>query len=556
MSPDEFDHRGFFFNFHFMQKIAPLLLLIFLFCAQRSNATNMYFSGTVGVNDVWSVDTVFVTGDVYVSVGRKLTIQPGTVVRFMGYYMFYHSGSIQALGAANDSIRFEAYDSTGCYDNTTNNGGWKGMQIQSLNVWTGSDSTIFEYCSFQDMKEGPSWNNAGLMFWYSSRARISHSVFRYNYYPHFYGPLFCRDTSAIIVSYCSFHNNVAGTGGGITAHDFSNVKISWSKFYNNYVEYSGGGIQIRNSSATIINNIICNNTTKISNCGPADGGGGIRCIYDGYSYIANNVIANNFSGIHAGGIEFMYGANALLEHNDIVNNSAQGNGAGLCILESNVTVKNNIITGNRSYTTLNYEIWISGNQTSPAMTGDIYHNLIEGDTNYPVIMISPLTNFSGSVASNFDSLPQFISPSLGAGPSYNGMVADWRLNANSACINFGSGGVDPLMPSLDLYGNPRLSGWQYDVGAYEATMPDNVIESHSNAFFAYPNPTSGNLNLSIPEIAGDELVRIHIYNVAGLLIASMTQPLSAPVSIEGDAGCYFIEVVAENLSYHTSVLIQ
>jgi predicted outer membrane repeat protein len=542
-----------------MSKHFPFTLLSFaaaLLFTFQSHASSMQFSGAVGTNAVWNVDTVHVVGDVLIPVGCTLTINPGTLVQMMGYYTFHQSGTIRAIGTAADSIRFTYYDTTGLANQTTNSGGWCGMYVQNTNVWISvSDSTVYDYCVFEYMKEGPGWNAGNLTFINSARVRFSNSVFRYNYNMHYRAALYAIDGSSMLVTHCSFHHNTGGTGGGICMYDGSNLYISWCTFYNNYVDHTGGAIHAQNNcSATIVNNFICNNTTRPSNCGPSDGGGGIRLIYGGNSYVANNVIANNLSGMAGGGIECMWGATALLEHNTIVNNSSLNHGAGLFIQESNVTVKNNIFWGNRSFSSQNYEIDFFSSDSIAVFNGDILNNCIEGGT--AAIMFTSLVNYTGNISFNFDSLPQFVAPSAGAGTGFNGLAADWTLLPASACINGASGGVGPLMLQLDLYGNPRLSGWQYDVGAFEDPTVLSIAGHSAGAAQVFPNPAGNEFTIAVPSLPEGKIVSVSVYDAQGKVVFRKQQTLSEKIKLDAPAGLYNVIISSDDALFSTTVLHQ
>jgi len=65
----------------------------------------------------------------------------------------------------------------------------------------------------------------------------------------------------------------------------------------------------------------------------------------------------------------------------------------------------------------------------------------------------------GNIAAN----PAFVNPAVG----------DFRLQANSPCINAGNNAY--AVGTSDLAGNPRISGGTVDVGAYEFQNPASVL---------------------------------------------------------------------------------
>jgi parallel beta-helix repeat protein len=109
-------------------------------------------------------------------------------------------------------------------------------------------------------------------------------------------------------------------------------------------QYDGGGIYIANSSPTIANNIIQNNTA-------CDGGGAIA-ILSGSPRITDNTIQGNTQfecsgGVGGGGISFEGGGSPQIIGNKIQNNVWPGNAGGISLFgEGTPTIMNNIISNN------------------------------------------------------------------------------------------------------------------------------------------------------------------------------------------------------------------
>ncbi|MFC2113518.1 hypothetical protein ACFLTA_09645 [Bacteroidota bacterium] len=74
---------------------------------------------TIWTDEVWSDDTVKVAANIVVMEGAKLTIDPGTQVKFQGYYGIMIFGSLQAIGTPEDSIVFTIQDTTLFFDDDT-----------------------------------------------------------------------------------------------------------------------------------------------------------------------------------------------------------------------------------------------------------------------------------------------------------------------------------------------------------------------------------------------------------------------------------------------------
>lgn len=105
----------------------------------------------------------------------------------------------------------------------------------------------------------------------------------------------------------------------------------------------GGGVRCWETSPTISNNVITQNTASSA-------GAGIDCNY-GSPSISGNIITDNFCTYQGVGVN-CYRANPTIDNNVISYNTSQdGAGGGImCYMEAHVVITNNIITGNVAQT--------------------------------------------------------------------------------------------------------------------------------------------------------------------------------------------------------------
>jgi hypothetical protein len=527
---------------------STLILILFFTAVSFSNlrATNITASGQISTNTTWSVDTVKVVGDITVMDGYKLIVNPGTKVEFEGFYRIFVAGCMQAIGNAVDTIDFTISDTTSLSDYSTTNGGWKGLNFDS--VATPIDSSILSFCKIHYVKNGPTTNTiAGIRIANSSRVRVSNCVVSYNIFLAQMGGICCLNGSPAIYENRIEHNS-GWEGGGIACLLHSHPIIRGNVIRYNYAQNCGGGIHCDQSPAIIISNFICNNSTKSSNCGPQDGAGGIRCTTSSNAYIANNVIANNSTGMFGGGIECKYASNAVILNNIIVNNNAYLFGGGINLYQSNPLIKNCIIYGNTRFTMGSPDnVMLYTDDSDPT----IQNSCIEGDS----------TNFSraggvyytGIYQNNISVSPQFNSPSAGVGPNFDGYAADWRLTTTSPCINTGNSyGLGSYMPTTDLYGNPRIAAWTIDMGVYEEPNLSgmNSLENNSELKI-YPNPAS---DFVFVETNENYLVStISILDVSGKLIDKKIFYNSEAIEMNTrnlESGIYFLEISIDNKVQH------
>ncbi len=218
-------------------------------------------------------------------------------------------------------------------------------------------------------------------------------------------------------------------GGAVFMNNFSNVLISNCIISNNQAAGEGGAIYCRYSNPVIVNNLICNNTASGS-------GGGIYAVYSSPKLINNTIVHNSAS---AGGGICLWGDSAP----EIVNTILWGNTAG--DVENQVALLQKTCDPYLSYCNVQggsaaFSGWGAGSKYDASR----YLN-------------------------NIDENPMFVNHSNGVGANFDGLSANWALQANSPCINKGTPDITglPNLSETDLAGNPRINSNIIDIGAYE-----------------------------------------------------------------------------------------
>jgi hypothetical protein len=102
-----------------------------------------FFGGTLADNVTLPVRTISVWGDIVIPTTKKLTVNPGTTLDFIGNYGVLATGSLSALGTEADMIAFTVSDTTGWSEVMFGAGGWKGITV---NTTPESDSTLIAHC--------------------------------------------------------------------------------------------------------------------------------------------------------------------------------------------------------------------------------------------------------------------------------------------------------------------------------------------------------------------------------------------------------------------------
>jgi parallel beta-helix repeat protein len=131
----------------------------------------------------------------------------------------------------------------------------------------------------------------------------------------------------------------AGSGSVVTFTGGDTSTLEGFTIRNGDATDTGGGVDIINSSPTIIGNTITGNKAVVH-------GGGIF-MYNSSPTIKNNIISNNQSAAYGGGITVEYSSPTIMG-NTITDNTANG-GGGIYAHSSFPTIKSNTITGNKAY---------------------------------------------------------------------------------------------------------------------------------------------------------------------------------------------------------------
>lgn len=260
---------------------------------------------------------------------------------------------------------------------------------------------------------------------------------------------------------------------------------------------TGGGLLLKDTSPTIINNIIEDNESIAETGVFAAGGGGIR-MGNGQPIIMNNIIRNNTGG-YAGGIMIgRFSTGSIIKNNVIANNTAIGSfngGGGVFVDWQPVTLENNTIVNNHSgdkgggvistgTTTVIKNCIIYGNT---ATNGDaqIFKRFGGGNANVTYTNIEGGFNGAGNEEGIIDVAPNFADTAI------------YLLNAGSPCIDSGNPDTqyndieDPNSAGNAL--SPSLGTIANDMGAYGGQSVENPLIINDNNIingidFKYINP--------------------------------------------------------------------
>jgi len=446
--------------------------------------------GAMLEDTVWVADTVFVTGDIYVPDDVTLTISPGTRVLFDGHFKIGIHGRLIARGTFGDSIFFEVTDTTGFSDHTSTAGSWDGIDFNNGYMADGAngamndnDTSVLSFCVIKYAKSKGK-HGGGLFIDHFSKISIENSKITFCGDCDLNGgAIYCSYASPFI-SDCDISHNFCKRGGvGIFCMN-SELHIKNSIIADNIsIDGHGAGLYFGNSSPVIENCLIINNKSSGANGGlysnmsdpliinckiinnfcssTATNPGGALCFWYGKPVLINNLISNNLHTWAEGYLEPVYFReveDALLINNTIVNNAS----VGLAFRSSKARIYNSILWGNEEE-----QIRIIDAEFSDIIKEsdiNIYNCLIQGEVNQEYFNEGSIGDFVNVQ----DIIPGFNAPIDNTGSNEFALLADWRVNQFSPCINSGQNEITGvILPENDLAGFSRINGSLIDIGAFE-----------------------------------------------------------------------------------------
>ncbi len=421
---------------------------------------------------VWSSEYCYcVIGEINIGHNANLTIEPGTIIRFLGQHSITVTGTLTAEGTENDSIRFTSGNRRpfeGDWDSITFITSEADASVFShviveygiVGIYLHCTSLNITHCRISDNYCGielvetiaPLINynfinsnyEYGISIHDSSTGTISNNYFRNNY-----EGIFLYTTNSPVITENIFKNEefraITGQGG--------NPEISYNQFFD--IPWH---ITLHNCDAYIHHNLFC--------------GTGEYGIYDfGNSYNVANIYNNTFCNLTYG-IKASHSADF-----PVMNNAFYGNNIALYTYDSIASVSYNLFYNNA----------VDYGGEPPLWFGVIDYangNNDPCDENFNLFMS-----------------PEFVDP----------QALDFNLTEYSPCIN--AGNPDPQ------YYDPN--GTICDIGAYYYPYivdgdDDNIPASHIT-LTNYPNPFNPStiIEFYIPQ---PETCTLKIYNIKGELV--------------------------------------
>ncbi len=351
-----------------MKKLLTLIAMLIIGLTSNPMNAQTNVSGLISSNTNWTIANhpYIVTGNILVNNGVTLTIEPGVIVKFNSGLSMQIDGELLAQGTSSNKITFTS--------NTADTAGAWGYiyfsdasadAVYENNIYGNYISgSILEYCILQYAGGISVTDNGALRldqstpfinyctitnnsasgiraYQTSGSLKISNSVITKNASSGNGGGIYIYNdqwdgiaTTSLIsgntVSYNSTtYPSSISTGGGIfiAVGNYKTIIISNNIVANNTADNGGGIYNAYHGTAYIYNNIIINNTASIYSGNVGDGGGGIYNQAPGTIY--ENIISNNTSLAHGGGIMLFQGSSSVILNNVIADNVTSNKAGGL-----------------------------------------------------------------------------------------------------------------------------------------------------------------------------------------------------------------------------------
>ncbi|MEZ4721679.1 MAG: right-handed parallel beta-helix repeat-containing protein [Flavobacteriales bacterium] len=608
----------------------PASLLFVMFCLvlghELLSQTNIP-GGVVSGTWVQSSSPYHIHGDVFIN--DSLIIEPGVRVIFEGYYDINVSGKLSAEGTSSDSIYFLPGENTDywkgisfwAYPQSDSNiidkcvirytkseesaiqsedsCMLKGLNMGAISVSRDrplriSNSEIAYCAGYYDTISNDIFPTGAITLYNGAKVLISGNRIHHNQYlsgvyvmacyANILGNEIDHNTSEAGPGICGFpysaiyvpppfgahieHNNIHHNvalddyyGGGIWFALANHLFIKSNTIAHNVGQKAAGGLGCMNcDSVFVLQNYIANNQTSHGQCGFVEGGGGLFFHDVDFVDVQSNVVSNNTSSNGGGGLQFVNVGKVRQLNNTIVRNQANGWGGGIMSISSNLQFHNNLYWSNETTFPQTKEIYMTGSSFKARYE-------VWGDNNSNSFLQSSGTPDTAYI---FDYAPLFINPTSGPGVAYDALLADWRLDSLSLCID--AGNPDTLSIGLrteDNDDNDRIMGTGVDIGAFEfivaisldtndTTVNDtthggggnpSLVQSleGSPALKVYPNPAHDYIRLIN---AKEERMNVNVLDLQGRIIVSqksVTKTDLVDVSLL-KAGAYIIQIPASGES--------
>lgn len=352
--------------------------------------------------------------------------------------------------------------------------------------------------------------------------------------------------SGFVVKNCTVRDNsnigilISGQRGVSDVNDtVRNGTVSNNLCYNNLNPNSmSGGIYVCGGSNVVIERNICHTNGYGIEIGAEED----ENTHD--ITVKNNILYNNQGGgVEVGGYnEDTAGivTNCIIRNNTFYKNDTFNESVG----ELHITkVSNCVIQNNIFYTSAQRSLF-SVHEISPQSGISFHHNSWFSPGNNPATASVIWHHVEYNNFSTYQSQLGFDAQSTFANPGFLSVTGtlDFRLTANSPCINQGDSGTVVAVGEKDFDGNNRVVGSTIDRGAFEAGNALSAVTVERVDFSLLPNPAVATVTLKLNAI--DTSGTIQFFDVQGrwVLGQNIVQPETALDVSRLPVGIYFVKL--------------
>ena len=509
-----------------------ILMLMILFAGIAASAQTIEVGGIQ--TGVWDADTVRVVADV--KVADSLTIMPGTVVLFDGFYsiLVTKGTSFKAQGSEDDSIRFTVADTSCFYQYNSGKGGWNGLEIERAR------KVLFDYCVLEYGKAADSLDKFGgaLNIRGCEDVEITHSTLRCNFAREQGGAIYGINSS-VTMEDCRLNGNMVYTEdntyalyGGAAQFLKCDVTMTGMEFRaNDGSPCIGGALSLDSCS------VVLDRSVFVDNLGV--NGGGLYLIRSNHKEckFSNLLFDNNFT-YHFGGGFAVADASPEVSNVLVINNESWG--VSCCGIffygQSSPTLRNCIVyrnypsPENPQMDTTQMWVW-----TTDDFAPEFRNCIVEGGLNY-----IHSADYIHVFENNIDEDPLFVDAEH----------HDFHLQEGSPCRDAGATDTPSYVTEgLDLAGFPRVLNERIDIGPYEysgASVPSHPSDSQRVRLVGNPLGAKSRVEFDC-EMEGT--VEVTVYFLTGREVISKLFSLEKSGSMEIGSmaerlapGVYLIEV--------------
>jgi len=326
----------------------------------------------------------------------------------------------------------------------------------------------------------------------------------------------------------------SGKAGGIGVWNLSIPTIDGNNVYDNFADFGGGGVLVaENANPIISNNQIYGNSVRVTPLNQNYSGGGLHLV-NASATIYNNVLCDN-EALLGGGVILATGSNATFTNNAVINNRAFRNdtpaaGGGVFINQGATlaSVSNNIFAANNDFQVFEEHLTAVFHSNLISDDGDgMFFNYDTGAVHDPATLD---TSSEVDAQNTFSGDPGFISNTL----------CEFVIDSSSPGFDEAHG---PNTPLTDIFGTPRPQGAQSDIGAVE------VCPSQLGDWVFHDLNGNGIQNAGEP---GLDSVTVELFDSSGLLDSVQTTG-GGFFLFEGLAvGTYHLKFTLPNANYFFS----